>query len=110
MPRREAVSGRGERKGFKREYRDHRLDMMVRAGGIGVVVEGLKRDNVSLADGFGVLGVANYVCRFAFPGLSFRGEMRSCEAIDRLLWLRQSNSDTISRSTFCRVCFPSPTS
>jgi len=31
---------------FKREYRDHRLDLMIRIGGIGVVTEGLKKDNV----------------------------------------------------------------
>ena len=31
---------------FKREYRDHRLDLMVRIGGIGVVTEGLKKDNI----------------------------------------------------------------
>ncbi|KIW06270.1 uncharacterized protein PV09_02742 [Verruconis gallopava] len=31
---------------FKREYRDHRLDFMIRAGGIDVVVEGLKKDNI----------------------------------------------------------------
>jgi glutathione S-transferase len=46
MPSKDVI--RGPRPGFKREYRDHRLDMMVRAGGIEVVVEGLKRDNVSL--------------------------------------------------------------
>jgi glutathione S-transferase len=34
------------RSGFKREYRDHRLDFMIRAGGIDVVNEGLRRDNV----------------------------------------------------------------
>ena len=32
--------------GFKREYRDHRLDLMVRIGGIQVVVDGLKNDNI----------------------------------------------------------------
>jgi glutathione S-transferase len=32
--------------GFKREYRDHRLDFIIRAGGIDVVVEGLKKDNI----------------------------------------------------------------
>lgn len=31
---------------FKREYRDHRLDMIIRAGGIDIVVEGLKNDNI----------------------------------------------------------------
>lgn len=31
---------------FKREYRDHRLDLMVRIGGIQVVVDGLRKDNI----------------------------------------------------------------
>lgn len=31
---------------FKREYRDHRLDLMIRIGGIQVVVNGLKKDNI----------------------------------------------------------------
>lgn len=31
---------------FKREYRDHRLDLMVRIGGVQVVVDGLKKDNI----------------------------------------------------------------
>jgi len=30
----------------KREYRDHRLDFMIRAGGIEVVLEGLKKGNI----------------------------------------------------------------
>jgi hypothetical protein len=30
----------------KREYRDSRLEMMVKAGGIEVVLEGLRRDNI----------------------------------------------------------------
>ncbi|KPI35881.1 Glutathione S-transferase [Cyphellophora attinorum] len=32
--------------GFKREYRDHRLDLMVRIGGVQVVVDGLRNDNI----------------------------------------------------------------
>lgn len=31
---------------FKREYRDHRLDCMIRAGGIDVVLEGLEKKNI----------------------------------------------------------------
>lgn len=31
---------------FKREYRDHRLDLMIRIGGVEVVVDGLKKDNI----------------------------------------------------------------
>jgi glutathione S-transferase/RNA polymerase-associated protein len=31
---------------FKREYRDHRLDWMIRSGGIDVVLDGLRRDNI----------------------------------------------------------------
>ncbi len=31
---------------FKREYRDHRLEWMIRSGGIDVVLEGLRNDNI----------------------------------------------------------------
>ncbi|KQT35375.1 glutathione S-transferase [Sphingomonas sp. Leaf412] len=31
---------------FKREYRDHRLEWMIRSGGIDVVTEGMARDNI----------------------------------------------------------------
>jgi glutathione S-transferase len=31
---------------FKREYRDHRLEWMVRSGGLEIVVEGLRRGNI----------------------------------------------------------------
>jgi glutathione S-transferase len=31
---------------FKREYRDHRLEWMVRSGGLDVVADGLKNDNI----------------------------------------------------------------
>jgi glutathione S-transferase/RNA polymerase-associated protein len=31
---------------FKREYRDHRLEWMVRSGGLDVVLEGLRKDNI----------------------------------------------------------------
>jgi glutathione S-transferase/RNA polymerase-associated protein len=32
--------------GFKRQYRDHRLEWMIRSGGIEVVQKGLERDNI----------------------------------------------------------------
>ena len=32
--------------GAKREYRDHRLEWMVKSGGIEIVLEGLKRENI----------------------------------------------------------------
>jgi glutathione S-transferase/RNA polymerase-associated protein len=31
---------------FKREYRDHRLEWMIRSGGLAVVVEGLEKQNI----------------------------------------------------------------
>ena len=31
---------------FKREYRDHRLEWMIRSGGLDVVLEGMKKDNI----------------------------------------------------------------
>ena len=31
---------------FKREYRDHRLEWMIRSGGMPVVLEGLERRNI----------------------------------------------------------------
>lgn len=31
---------------FKREYRDHRLEWMIRSGGLDVIVEGLKNENI----------------------------------------------------------------
>lgn len=31
---------------IKREYRDHRLEFLVKSGGIEVVLEGLKRENI----------------------------------------------------------------
>lgn len=37
---------------FKREYRDHRLEWMVKSGGIAVVVQGLERDNIRFAPEF----------------------------------------------------------
>jgi glutathione S-transferase/RNA polymerase-associated protein len=38
---------------FKREYRDHRLEWMIKSGGIDVVVKGLERDNIRFAPAFG---------------------------------------------------------
>jgi glutathione S-transferase len=35
---------------FKREYRDHRLEWMIRSGGIEVVLEGLKNDNIRFSN------------------------------------------------------------
>jgi hypothetical protein len=31
---------------FRRQYRDHRLEWMIRNGGVAVVEEGLRRDNI----------------------------------------------------------------
>jgi glutathione S-transferase len=31
---------------FKREYRDHRLDWMMRSGGLEIVLEGIRKDNI----------------------------------------------------------------
>jgi len=38
---------------FKREYRDHRLEWMIKSGGLDVVVKGLERDNIRFAPEFG---------------------------------------------------------
>ncbi|WP_337189236.1 glutathione S-transferase family protein [Phenylobacterium sp.] len=38
---------------FKREYRDHRLEWMVKSGGLEVVAKGLERDNIRFAPDFG---------------------------------------------------------
>lgn len=38
---------------FKREYRDHRLEWMIKSGGIDVVLKGLERDNIRFAPAFG---------------------------------------------------------
>jgi glutathione S-transferase len=44
MPSANVIKGPSPK--FKREYRDHRLDMIIRAGGIDIVVEGLKNENI----------------------------------------------------------------
>jgi glutathione S-transferase len=38
--------------GFKREYRDHRLEWMIRAGGLDVVADGLAGGNIRFNDNF----------------------------------------------------------
>jgi len=37
---------------FKREYRDHRLEWMIKSGGLEVVLEGLARDNIRFSPDF----------------------------------------------------------
>ena len=37
---------------FKREYRDHRLEWMIKSGGLSVVIEGLERDNIRFSPDF----------------------------------------------------------
>lgn len=37
---------------FKREYRDHRLEWMVKSGGVEVVLKGLERDNIRFTPDF----------------------------------------------------------
>ena len=41
-----------ERGEFKREYRDHRLEWMIRSGGIDVVSDGLAKDNIRFTHAF----------------------------------------------------------
>jgi len=38
---------------FKREYRDHRLEWMIKSGGVEIVLKGLERDNIRFAPTFG---------------------------------------------------------
>ena len=38
---------------FKREYRDHRLEWMIKSGGVEVVLKGLERDNIRFTPDFG---------------------------------------------------------
>lgn len=48
-----ALVGRALRQGhFKREYRDHRLEWMIRSGGLDVVLEGLKADTIRFSNEF----------------------------------------------------------
>jgi glutathione S-transferase/RNA polymerase-associated protein len=37
---------------FKREYRDHRLEWMIKTGGIDIVQEGLARHNIRFIEPF----------------------------------------------------------
>ena len=37
---------------FKREYRDHRLEWMIKSGGLDVVLKGLERDNIRFTPSF----------------------------------------------------------
>jgi glutathione S-transferase/RNA polymerase-associated protein len=37
---------------FKREYRDHRLEWMIKSGGLDVVLKGLERDNIRFTPNF----------------------------------------------------------
>ena len=48
----DAFRGMIERGEFRREYRDHRLEWMIRSGGIDVVTDGLARDNIRFTDAF----------------------------------------------------------
>jgi glutathione S-transferase/RNA polymerase-associated protein len=41
-----------ERGLFKREYRDHRLEWMIKSGGVEVVLKGLERDNIRFTPDF----------------------------------------------------------
>ena len=47
-----AVRGMLERGEFKREYRDHRLEWMLKSGGLDVVLKGLERDNIRFTPEF----------------------------------------------------------
>ncbi|HJW40023.1 MAG TPA: glutathione S-transferase family protein [Rhizomicrobium sp.] len=44
------VAGAVESGMFKREYRDHRLEWMIRSGGIDVVLEGLAKNNIRFSN------------------------------------------------------------
>jgi glutathione S-transferase len=46
------VAGLVEQGLFKREYRDHRLEWMIKVGGIDVVTRGLERDNIRFGPDF----------------------------------------------------------
>lgn len=48
----EAVKAAMDQGLFKREYRDHRLEWMIKTGGLSVVQEGLERDNVRFTEPF----------------------------------------------------------
>ena len=44
------VAGAVESGMFKREYRDHRLEWMIRSGGIDVVLEGMEKNNIRFSN------------------------------------------------------------
>jgi glutathione S-transferase/RNA polymerase-associated protein len=44
------VAGAVESGLFKREYRDHRLEWMIRSGGIDVVLEGMQKNNIRFSN------------------------------------------------------------
>ena len=46
------VSGAVEAGLFKREYRDHRLEWMIKSGGLDVVLNGLEKDNIRFTPDF----------------------------------------------------------
>ena len=46
------VSGAVEAGLFKREYRDHRLEWMIKSGGLDVVLKGLEKDNIRFTPDF----------------------------------------------------------
>lgn len=48
----DAVRAAMEQGLFKREYRDHRLEWMVKTGGLEIVAEGIERDNVRFVEPF----------------------------------------------------------
>jgi glutathione S-transferase/RNA polymerase-associated protein len=37
---------------FKREYRDHRLEWMIKSGGLQIVVDGLEKNNLRFIEPF----------------------------------------------------------
>jgi glutathione S-transferase/RNA polymerase-associated protein len=48
-----SMVGEAVRQGlFKREYRDHRLEWMIRSGGLDIVLEGIKADNIRFSNDF----------------------------------------------------------
>ena len=44
---------------FKREYRDHRLEWMLRSGGVDIVLEGMQQRQYPLLARAGVKGLAS---------------------------------------------------
>ncbi|HWF01116.1 MAG TPA: glutathione S-transferase family protein [Caulobacteraceae bacterium] len=52
-PGMESVADLVEKGLFKREYRDHRLEWMIKSGGLDIVAAGLARDNIRFTPNFG---------------------------------------------------------